>query len=59
MKNLENYGVQSLNAIEIIETDGGEFDPIDWAIGEALNWLIFDGGIMAGGDTYMPGRYLP
>jgi len=27
MKNLENYGVQTLNAKEIIETDGGQTTP--------------------------------
>jgi len=31
MKNLENYGVQELDALEIKETDGG-----DLGIGEAI-----------------------
>ena len=51
MKNLENYGVQSLSAQEIRETDGGQIDPQglldvwEWAFAEisALDWgIVFD-----------------
>ena len=37
MKNLENYGVQELNAKEIMETDGGWVVPILRGIAYALS----------------------
>jgi len=43
MKNLENYGVQSLNAQEIRETEGGN-PVLEWLIDEVIAW-VEDGGL--------------
>jgi len=41
MKNLENYGVQELNAKEIKETDGGFLDLLlSFVIGAAIDYEI-------------------
>jgi len=43
-KNLENYGVQELNAKEIKEVDGG-FSPVwEWFVDEIIAW-VEDGGL--------------
>ncbi len=51
MKNLENYGVREMNAVEMRETDGGNLladigkaisdavEAIGEAIGDAWNWV--------------------
>jgi len=41
MKNLENYGVQSLNAKEIRETEGGQIDPEQcwWVLDVAYDYI--------------------
>ncbi len=49
MKNLENYGVQEMNAEEMMQAEGGNLftdigkaigDAIGAAIGDAWNWLV-------------------
>jgi hypothetical protein len=50
MKNLENYGVQELNAKEIKETDGGLISTLDSAISFSLSGIHavidFSAGVM-------------
>ncbi len=48
MKNLNEYGVQEMNAEEMRVTDGGCFladavEAIGEAIGRAWNWLVAHG----------------
>ena len=58
MKNLENYGVQEMNAREIKETDGGDFG-LGIAIAGALIYLYNEGGDFVEGYnyTYQRARY--
>ncbi len=56
MKNLENYGVQEMNAMEIRNTDGGVLGWDDFIVGTALlvvgaiitDWDDFKAGISGG-----------
>ncbi len=49
MKNLENYGVQTLSTKQITETNGG--NPLGWLLGSVLYDLITDwDGISAAFD---------
>jgi len=50
MKNLENYGVQSLNAQEINGIDGGFLIPIP-------NWMELFGGVNIIGLSSLSGSY--
>ena len=48
MKNLENYGVQELNAKEIRETDGGWFDFEPSDLIDFYIWVFTDGASAVG-----------
>jgi hypothetical protein len=60
MKNLENYGVQTLNAKEIRDIDGGILGWDDvLAIGGALIYVYNEGGDFLDGfnSAYQRARY--